>query len=227
MLMAEGKKTFVLYTDYVHTVCKLTDVKAGKLFKHLLKYVNDEDPVAPDQIIELVFEPIKQQLKRDLKSWEQEKNKRSEAGKKGMKSRWKGTKNDTSITKDKSVIQTITPITDNVNVNVIVNDNVNVSNNVPTYVNGQGFEIFWKVYPKKKSKGAAEKAWRSIRPDEKLLQAMVNSIEQAKQTEQWKKEGGQFIPHPATWLRSKGWEDESIIEVKQTKHIGEAVAPKA
>lgn len=68
--MAEGKNGFILYSDIIHTVEKLDDKKAGELFKHILKYVNDQYPETNDLIIELAFEPIKQSLKRDLKKYE-------------------------------------------------------------------------------------------------------------------------------------------------------------
>ena len=68
--MADNKNSFVLYCDIIHTVGKLSDEQAGLLFKHILSYVNDENPVTDNIIIELVFEPIKQQLKRDLKRYE-------------------------------------------------------------------------------------------------------------------------------------------------------------
>ena len=68
--MANGKKSFVLYTDVHFTVQKLTDEQAGKLFKHILSYVNDENPVIDDLILQIAFEPIKQSLKRDLKRYE-------------------------------------------------------------------------------------------------------------------------------------------------------------
>lgn len=123
--MAEEKNSFVLYTDYMHTVCKLSDAKAGKLFKHILRFVNDENPVAPDQIIELVFEPIKQRLKKDLKSWEAEKNWRSKAGKKGMETRWKGNNDKQPITSDNNDKNDITSITVSEDVSVGVNVSVN------------------------------------------------------------------------------------------------------
>lgn len=78
--MAEGKKSFVLYCDMKHTVELLDDTLAGKLFKHLLRYVNDEDPETDDILVKIAFEPMKQQLKRDLKDWEITRAKRSEAG---------------------------------------------------------------------------------------------------------------------------------------------------
>lgn len=126
--MAEGKKSFVLYTDYMHTVCKLSDVKAGKLFKHILKYVNDENPVTSDKIIELVFEPIRQQLKRDLKDWEAEKHQRSEAGKKGGKKSAEIRKLSIKTKHIQAKSSTASKIeanqADTVNVIVTVNDNV-------------------------------------------------------------------------------------------------------
>lgn len=72
------------------------------------------------------------------------------------------------------------------------------------------FDQFWKVYPKKKSRGQAEKAFSKINPDEQLLASMIAKIEQAKKSEDWIKEKGRFIPHPATWLNAKGWEDEDV-----------------
>jgi len=68
--MAENKKSFLLYCDLIHMVKKLPDEKAGELFKHILSYVNDEHPVSDDLIINISFEPIKQQLKRDLVKFE-------------------------------------------------------------------------------------------------------------------------------------------------------------
>lgn len=78
--MAEDKKSFVLYCDLIHTFEKLTDVEAGQLIKHLLAYVNDRSPKS-ERIIEVMFEPIKQQLKRDLIKYESKRKQWSEAGK--------------------------------------------------------------------------------------------------------------------------------------------------
>ena len=81
--MAEGKKAFVLYCDIIHTVEKLTKEQAGDLFKHILRYVNDQNPEPNDLITELTFEPIKQQLKRDLQRYKVKQAKRIEAGRLG------------------------------------------------------------------------------------------------------------------------------------------------
>lgn len=80
----------------------------------------------------------------------------------------------------------------------------------PVYLNGSqaGFQIFWTAYPRKRNKGRAEEAWLKLKPDEVLLGLMLAKIEQAKQTPDWKKEDGEYIPYPASWLNAKGWEDE-------------------
>jgi hypothetical protein len=81
--MAENKKAFVLYTDIIHTINQLPDDKAGLLFKHILSYVNDENPVSDDLIVNISFEPIKQQLKRDLDKYKATCERNKLNGKKG------------------------------------------------------------------------------------------------------------------------------------------------
>lgn len=86
--MAEDKKSFLLYTDLIHTVNKMPNDKAGELFKHILSYVNDLNPETEDLIIQLTFEPIKQQLKRDLLKYKESVIDKSNAGKLGNLKRW-------------------------------------------------------------------------------------------------------------------------------------------
>ena len=78
-------------------------------------------------------------------------------------------------------------------------------------INAQkAFDEFWNVYPKKKSKEQARKAFAkhfdSI--DSFGLENIIEKIELLKITKAWQKEGGQFIPYPASWLNAHGWEDE-------------------
>lgn len=85
--MAEDKKSFVLYSDLIHTVRKMPKEKQGELFMTILAYVNDENPTVDDLMVELVFEPIKLQMKRDLAKYESTKERRKEAGRiAGLKS---------------------------------------------------------------------------------------------------------------------------------------------
>lgn len=88
--MADNKKSFLLYCDLKHTTDKLTDIQAGVLFKHILAYVNDLNPEPKDLITEIAFEPIKQSLKRDLKKYENIRQRNKENALK----RWHATASD-------------------------------------------------------------------------------------------------------------------------------------
>lgn len=77
----------------------------------------------------------------------------------------------------------------------------------------EDFERFWSIWPKKRSKGDAWKAWNQVDPPpiEELEQAVLKW----RQSDDWRKDGGQYIPYPATWLRRWGWMDE--IEEKPAR----------
>lgn len=70
------------------------------------------------------------------------------------------------------------------------------------------FERLWAVYPRKVAKGAALVEWRRIEPDDALTESMITAVEAQKKSSQWRKDGGQFIPHPRTWLHQKRWLDQ-------------------
>ena len=124
----EGKKSFVLYTDQREVFEELDDEQAGKLIKHIFSYVNDENPEADDKFVRLAFLPIKTQLKRDLKIWDEKKHLRSEAGKKGGLAKASNARID--LANPSNATNSLANVAVNVNGNVNVNDNVNVNGNV-------------------------------------------------------------------------------------------------
>jgi hypothetical protein len=69
------------------------------------------------------------------------------------------------------------------------------------------FDEFWALYPHKKAKQDAIKAWGKIKPDETLFSRIMDAVREQLQSEDWRKENGRFIPYPATWLNSGRWED--------------------
>lgn len=115
----KGKKSFVLYTDQREVFDELSDEDAGRLIKHIFSYVNDENPSTEDLLLKVAFLPIKTQLKRDLKIWDEKKQQRAEAGRKGGIAKSSNAKqnlaNPSNATNDVA----------NLAVNVNVNDNVN------------------------------------------------------------------------------------------------------
>ncbi len=82
------------------------------------------------------------------------------------------------------------------------------------------FDSFWAAYPKHQDKQGALKVFEKLKPDQELLDQMLKAINAWKQSEQWTKDGGQFIPMPATWLNRRRWEDE----LPQTGRSGKQVS---
>lgn len=214
--MAENKKSFILYCDLIHTVKKLPDDKAGLLFKHLLSYVNDENPITDDLLIEVAFEPIKRQLKRDLDNWESEIIRKGEGGSLGNLKRWNIDLYNKVINKELS-LQKAVEIAKNRTVShsdknnriesdsiasiaVTVNDTVTVNDiNIP-------FDVFWDLYDKKVgAKKNAEKKWNKLKDFErqKIIDTLPNFLNSIKDK--------QYIPFPETYLNQQRWNDEIIV----------------
>jgi hypothetical protein len=114
--MAEGKKTFVFYSDWVNMIREMPDKDAGELLKHILSYVNDEEPSTDNLLVKMAFGHIMPMLKADLQKWDKQLKNYSDMGKKSAASR--GKKNvEPTLTK----VKPTSTVNDNVNVNV--NDN--------------------------------------------------------------------------------------------------------
>ena len=99
--------------------------------------------------------------------------------------------------------------TDNPQTTTIKKDKKDKNDKEDTY---DYFADFWSKYPKKKAKGDAEKAWKKIKPTE--YDALFAGLEAQKKSNDWLKDGGKFIPYPASWLNGRRWEDSEVIEIE-------------
>ncbi len=70
-----------------------------------------------------------------------------------------------------------------------------------------GFDEFWELYPKKKAKQDARKAWLKLDLSEQLVEIIVNHVSWRRYTNDWVKDAGKFCPLPATFLNGHRWED--------------------
>ena len=70
------------------------------------------------------------------------------------------------------------------------------------------FEEFWEKYPRKVAKQAARAAWSRLQPSGDLFEEILKGVEVWAKSPDWQKEDGQYIPHPATFLNGKRWQDE-------------------
>lgn len=68
------------------------------------------------------------------------------------------------------------------------------------------FDSFWQEYPNHTAKANALKAWGKV-PAE-LHPEVMTAVALQKRSPAWTKDGGQFVPHAATWLNGKRWEDQ-------------------
>lgn len=176
--MAEDKKSFLLYCDLIHTVKHLPKEKLGELFLHILEYVNDENPVSDDLIINITFEPIKRQLKRDLIKYEQVREKNRASARK----RWDANASNGMRTDTKNA-DTVTDTDTDTEINI-------------------SFSVFWNLYNKKVNSNGCQKKWKKLKDidRQKIIDTLPGFLSKIADK--------QFQPYPITYLNQKRWEDE-------------------
>lgn len=81
------------------------------------------------------------------------------------------------------------------------------------------FDVFWSSYPKKVAKQDALKAFLKLKLQNGDFDKALSSLEAAKKSDQWRRDGGKFIPHAATWLNGRRFEDEVTQPVKEAFHL--------
>ena len=115
------RSTVLLFTDIKETLDMLTDEQAGQIFKAIIDYQTGNE-VALDGLLNVIFAQIKRQIDYNNEKYDNDRKKRSEAGKKGMQNRWHKDNTDNNvITKDNNLTDAIT--NDNGVINVKENDN--------------------------------------------------------------------------------------------------------
>lgn len=87
------------------------------------------------------------------------------------------------------------------------NKDKNKKKNKDKCLTREEFDRFWSAYPRKVGK---EKALAAFAKVEVPLQVLLDALDKQVRSPQWTKDNGEFIPHPATWLNGKRWEDEGF-----------------
>jgi hypothetical protein len=132
--MAVNKKSFVLYTDQRSYFDKLNDQEAGQLIKHIFSYVNDENPNPVDRIIDLSFEPIKLQLKRDLIKYESISDRNKSNGKLGGRPKQEEPKKPTGLSGNPDKPKKADTDTDN-------DTDTDINKKIPTFIEFRDYAI--------------------------------------------------------------------------------------
>ena len=216
--MAENKKSVLLYCDIIHTVEELDDCEAGKLFKHYLRYINDQDPPPPDKLTQIVFEPIKQNLKRDLRKWEKKSERNSEIA----KARW-DKRNDANACER---IKVDANDTDKVTVIDKVTDKDIIINNKEGFANMPLPDDLPNILPDIKIGAAKEllKLTRQVDVSNAKLIGMWNVFKVQNLTgKKWYANIDAVYSHYINWIKSQKFESESLQPAAPVKNITEIV----
>lgn len=180
--MATGKKKVIVYTDWIEQFKDLTDEEAGKLIKHFFAYVNDLDPKS-DRLTELLFNPIKATLKRDLVAWESKQKVNIENGKKGGRPKKEETQENPK--NPNGLLKTHDNPKKGVSVSVSVNDSNNINTNIVesidfdqllSFINstfGRGFKVV-NDKVKKKYKALFKQGYNKEQIKDAILNASKN-----------------------------------------------------
>ena len=197
--------SMVVYRTWMEAIENLDDADAGKVMKAFMRYGMDgvEPEDLPPALIALFL-----MAKGNIDS----NNKKRENGAKGGSiSKQKASKEKQSASKPKQTEakRKQTASNEDVDEDVDVNeDNIKTSSPPKPAQSDVQFEFFWAEYPKKVGKKAAYAAWKKAKVTAKLMTEIMDALDEQKSSDQWKKDGGQYIPNPATWLNQGRWDDE-------------------
>lgn len=76
------------------------------------------------------------------------------------------------------------------------------------------FESFWNAYPRKQKKKETAKAFAKLGITKPQLETILEDLQNRKQSADWLKDGGQFIPLPTSYLNAERWNDEPVVVVE-------------
>lgn len=99
-----------------------------------------------------------------------------------------------------------------------VKDNNTSNNNTSINIKEiykEKFEFFWKEYPRKEKKFETEKWFIKNKPTDELFSRIIIQLKKFKESPDWKKDKGKYIPYPTTWLNQKRWEDEPKLSTEE------------
>ena len=216
----EKKKGFVLYYDYRQHLALLNNEERGQLLTALLDYGELGKEPELEGAAQMAFSFIRWQMDRDAAKYAETCRKRSEAGKQGGRPKAKETDEKQTEAKKANAFsekQTEAKKADtNTNTNTNKDTNTNTNTDINNPPNPQGgtdaqerrFAEFWAEYPKKVGKKAAHTAWKRLKPDAELFDSIMHAVRAAKNSDQWTREGGRFVPNPSTWINQGRWDDE-------------------
>ncbi len=201
--MANKKNSFILYFDQAEMLEALSDEQRGRVFSAVFQYAESGKVSELNQAENIAFIAIKQSIDRDSKKYDEKCRKNA----RNAEMRWeKEDANECERIKEDAKHADSDSDSDSDKENPPKSPQG--EKRAETNAVNERFESFWEAYPRKAGKAAAKKAFLKQKPGDALIAAMLGAIEAQKRSEQWTRDGGQYIPYPATWLNGERWNDE-------------------
>lgn len=205
-----GREYFCAYYSYLEWMESLSDAEKGRLFVACLEYSKSGKEPELRGNEKVVFPAVRRQIDRDREVYEQKCERLRQNGSKGGKANSKQ-----MVANGKQLLanaKQMVAIGGHLGVNCYQIEkkekNQKKEKRTNTITPLYGFDSFWKEYPKKVSKQEAVKAFNKLEPDTTLLDTILEALRTQKRSSDWTRDNGQYIPHPATWLNQRRWEDE-------------------
>lgn len=188
-----------IYFDFDEKTDELTENEKGRLMLALYRYAKTGQKPVLTGNERFLFSSFKSEIDRDIATYNAKIANGNLGGRPAMK---EPKENEENLNEPKETEE---------NLNAKNKDKekeIKKRVSKDTLKESAAFDSFWSAYPRHTNKKAAQQAFQKINPDSDLLNIMLQSVAAWKQSQQWTKDGGQFIPHPATWLNGHRWEDE-------------------
>lgn len=218
--MAEKKRSVRLYEDEIDALLDLDDDALARVIRSVLCECLDREQPELKGAEKALYKTVLGQVKRDREL----SAARKESGAKGGKAKSTENQIETSDKQNQAnnkQNQANESTNTNTNTNTITNtDSLSAEPRELSAVEKR-FVEFWAAYPKKVAKGAALKVWKRLKPTQELTDQMIAAIQTQKASEQWTREGGRYIPNPATWLNGGRWEDELTGGAENAENSGD------
>lgn len=186
------------YYDWVEQMAALEDDERGRLFVAILEYARSGAPPEMSGREAILFPVFKAVVDRDAQKSDAMARNGATGGRasKANASKFKQTEANASKAKPTNNIRHKTEDREH-----------KTEDDIPpkSPSEGDAFERFWSVYPRKVGKQSAKRAFERVKVP---LETLVTAVERQKCSDQWARDNGQYIPHPTTWLNQGRWDDE-------------------
>jgi len=211
----EVKKGFTFFRSYYEAASALPDKHRLSLYDAIVKYALDNETSPLTKVAQPLFTLIVPTLNKSKV--------RAASGAEGGRSKSEANSKQNESKSEANEKQTASDKSDDKGLRIkdiglrIIDEDISPSNppqgeseNAAQRIEIIPFDIFWSLYPKKVGKKNAQKAYERISPDAVLQAKIIETLKVERCSDGWAREDGRFIPSPASWLNSGGWDNEPV-----------------